>query len=117
MQDCLFCKIISKEIPTKFTYQDKDIVAFPDINPKAPVHILIVPREHIDSVAVLPEDRQILAGKMFIVAQKVAEKFGISKSGYRLIVNCRRNAGQLVDHLHMHLLGGKYLGPEVCDKG
>lgn len=110
MKDCLFCKISSGQIPTEFVYEDDEIAAFPDISPKAKVHILIVPKKHIESVADLKEDDALLVGKMVLVAKKLAEEKGISESGYRLVFNTRKDSGQIVDHIHLHLLGGGPLG-------
>lgn len=106
MQGCLFCKIIKGEIPGKFVYKNKDLVAFHDINPKAPVHVLIVPMKHLESLREVKEkDRQLL-GELMLAAQKIAVKLGIAKDGYRIVVNNGQAAGQLVFHLHVHLLGG-----------
>ncbi|MFH1712938.1 MAG: histidine triad nucleotide-binding protein [Candidatus Jacksonbacteria bacterium] len=103
---CIFCNIIKGKLPSKMVYQDDQVVAFYDINPKAKVHILIVPRKHIASVnQVKSEDRAIL-GSLFLAAQKIAEMQGIAEEGYRLTVNTGSAAGQIVYHLHMHLLGG-----------
>jgi histidine triad (HIT) family protein len=107
----IFGKIIAKEIPADIVYQDDLVTAFKDINPAAPVHILIVPNKEIPSVNdVLPDDEHML-GHMFLVAKIVAEEQGVAKSGYRLLVNCGDDAGQEVYHLHMHLVGGRSLGP------
>lgn len=107
-QECLFCKIGQGEIDTEFVYEDKDFVAFPDINPKAPVHILVVPKRHLAaSVADLTESDIEMAGKMLLVAKKVAEGQGISESGYKTLFNVRRGGGQAIDHIHLHVLGGK----------
>ncbi|MFA6493282.1 MAG: histidine triad nucleotide-binding protein [Patescibacteria group bacterium] len=113
MNECLFCKISNKEIPSKIEYEDEEIVAFDDINPKAPVHILIVPKKHIPSVAESTKEDTELLGKMIIVAKKLAEEKGINESGYRLVFNTRKNAGQIVDHIHLHLLGGQKFGGMV----
>lgn len=113
MDKCLFCQIANGEIPTKLEYEDSEIAAFNDINSKAPIHILIVPKKHIESVATLSEQDIPLVGKMILVAKKLAEEKGISKTGYRLVFNTRKNAGQIVEHIHLHLLGGKPLGPMV----
>ena len=110
MPDCVFCKIISEFEPGKFRYQDEDVVAFDDINPKAKVHVLIVPKKHIHSVAQLPEDGGVVTGKMIMAAQKIAKEMGVDKSGYRLVFNSGRDAGAEVDHIHLHLLGGEKLG-------
>ncbi|NPA06114.1 MAG: histidine triad nucleotide-binding protein [Chloroflexi bacterium] len=112
--DCIFCKIIAGEIPSKQVYQDELVTAFYDINPVAPVHVLIVPNKHIPSVNhVQPEDETML-GHMFSVARQVAEQLGVAERGYRLILNTGEHAGQVVFHVHMHLLGGRPLGRMVC---
>ncbi|MCL5407255.1 MAG: histidine triad nucleotide-binding protein [Patescibacteria group bacterium] len=110
MDNCLFCRISNGEIPTKFEYEDDEIAAFADINPKAPVHILIVPKKHIPSIAEVTDEDTELLGKMIMVAKKLAEVKGIANTGYRLVFNTRKHAGQIVDHIHLHLLGGKVLG-------
>lgn len=106
MNDCLFCKIIDGEISTDFLHDDQDLVAFKDINPQAPVHLLIVPKRHIPSVNRLEEADAPLVGKMVLAAKELAQKLGIAQSGYRLIVNVERGGGQEIFHIHMHLLGG-----------
>lgn len=106
MSDCLFCKIISKEIPSDILYQDDFITIFKDINPAAPVHLLVIPNEHISSVQAMGEEDELLLGKLFTGAKQAAEKAGIAESGYRLIVNNGPDAHQEVLHLHMHVLGG-----------
>ncbi len=107
MSDCIFCKIIKGEIPSTNVYQDEHVTAFRDINPAAPTHILIVPNKHIESVNFIIPDDEALIGKLFAVAKQLAEKEGVSESGYRLVVNTGAEAGQTVFHLHMHLLGGR----------
>ena len=110
---CIFCKIAKKELPAKIQYQDKEIVAFDDINPKAPVHILIVPKKHIESVNTLVANDASIIGKMIIVAQKLVKEKGIDQSGFRLIFNTGKNSGQIVDHIHLHLIGGQTLSNMV----
>ena len=109
MEDCIFCKIINKEIPSDIVYEDDEIIAFKDIEPVAPVHILIVPKKHIPSVMELTDGEQLLIGKIYSVAQKLAIKFNVDKNGFRIVTNCGDNAGQTVKHIHFHLLGGKKL--------
>ncbi len=109
MKDCIFCKIAQKEIPTELLYESDDIIAFNDIAPKSPVHILIVPKKHIDSMNNLEEENKELLGKLVLVAKDIAKEKGISETGYRLIFNTGRNAGQTVDHIHLHLMGGEKL--------
>jgi histidine triad (HIT) family protein len=107
--DCIFCKIINGEIPSKIIYRDEDVVVFPDINPAAPVHLLVVSVKHIVSLATMTETDTLLVGKMVAAANKVARGQGLSEKGYRLTINSGADAGQLVQHLHMHLLGGRVL--------
>jgi histidine triad (HIT) family protein len=108
--DCIFCRIISGEIPSDILYQDEQVVAFRDINPKAPVHLLLVPRKHIESVAELSEDEASIMGHLVTVANRLAREAGISEKGYRLVVNSGPEGGQEVPHLHLHLLGGRQMG-------
>lgn len=107
----IFSKIVRGEVPADVVFQDDQVTAFRDINPQAPVHILIVPNKRIATANdVTPEDEQCL-GHMFTVAKRIAEQEGIAESGYRLMINCNRDANQEVFHLHMHLFGGRPLGP------
>jgi histidine triad (HIT) family protein len=106
MQDCLFCKIIRGEIPGKFIYRDDQVVAFHDISPKAPIHFLIVPVKHIESLREIKKEHQELLGELMLTVNTVAEKLGIDKNGYKVVINNGRDAGQLVFHLHLHVLGG-----------
>lgn len=107
----LFSKIIRGEIPADMVYQDEKVSAFRDINPQAPVHVLIVPNKEIPTVNDVVEEDEALIGHMFTVAKIIADREGVAQDGYRLLVNCNRNAGQEVFHLHMHLFGGRPLGP------
>ena len=107
--DCIFCKIVAKQIPAKLVHEDEEIVAFRDINPVAPTHILIIPREHIETVNDLKPAQAGIVGKLHLVAKQLAVKEGISERGYRLVLNCGPEAGQAVFHLHLHLLGGRKL--------
>lgn len=109
----IFSKIISGEIPGTIVYRDDLVTAFRDINPVAPVHILIVPNKEIPTVNDLTEEDERIAGRLFLAARKIAEQEGIAESGYRLIVNCNRDGGQEVYHMHMHLVGGRRMGPMV----
>jgi len=110
IMDCIFCRIISGEIPSDILYQDEQVVAFRDINPKATVHLLLVPRKHIKSVAELSEDEASIMGHLVTVANRLAREAGISEKGYRLVVNSGPEGGQEVPHLHLHLLGGRQMG-------
>ncbi len=106
-KDCLFCRILAKEIPAKIVYEDEQAVAFEDINPQAPTHILVVPRRHIPSLNEVTTEDVPLVGHLHVVAAKLARERGIAESGYRTVVNNGRGAGQSVFHLHLHLLGGR----------
>jgi histidine triad (HIT) family protein len=109
----IFTKIIQKEIPADIVYQDDHVTAFRDINPQAPVHILIVPNKEIPTVNDIMADDEVLVGKMFTAARKIAADEGVAENGYRLLINCNRDGGQEVFHLHMHLFGGRPLGPMI----
>lgn len=109
MENCIFCKIAAGLIPSNKVYEDEDIFAFRDINPEAPVHILIIPKKHISSVNDLEPGDEELVGKIFITAKKIAKDEGISESGFRIVTNCGRDGGQIVPHLHFHILGGRNL--------
>jgi histidine triad (HIT) family protein len=108
-EDCIFCKIVAKEIPTELLYQDDLVTAFRDIEPAAPVHLLIVPNRHIASMNEASPDDEPLLGHLLLVAQKLAAQEGIAESGYRLVINTGSDGGQVVYHLHLHLMGGKPL--------
>ena len=113
MEECLFCKIIKGEIPSKKVYEDEDVLAFYDINPAAPIHILVIPKKHIKSLADIEEDDEKLLGKIHMIINKIAEEKGFKEEGYRVIINCGKNGGQEVMHLHFHILAGKKLGEKV----
>ncbi len=113
-EETLFSKIASGEIPADIVFQDDRVTAFRDINPQAPVHILVIPNKVIPTVNDAEEKDEALLGHLFTVARRLAEKEGIAGDGYRLIVNCNRHGGQEVFHLHLHLLGGKPLGRMIC---
>ena len=115
MNDCIFCKIINKEIPSNIVYEDEEILAFRDINPVAPVHILVIPKKHISSLVDLKQEDELVIGKIYTVINKIAEQEGIAEKGFRVIVNCGEDGGQEVKHLHFHILGGKKLGTKICD--
>jgi histidine triad (HIT) family protein len=109
MEECIFCKIIGGKIPGDLVYRDDEIIAFRDINPQTPVHLLIVSLKHIKSLSDLTPGDACLAGNMIIVANKLARQEGIDKTGYRLVINNGKDAGQLVGHLHIHVLGGRQM--------
>lgn len=111
--DCIFCKIIAGEIPGQFVYQDEQVVAFRDIHPKAPTHILIAPRKHIDSVQHADASNEPLLGHLFTTARLIAAQENVVESGYRLVVNTGAGAGQTVFHIHMHLLAGKPMSDKL----
>lgn len=113
MNDCLFCKIINGEIPSNKVYEDEEILAFRDINPVAPVHILVIPKKHIDSLVGLEKEDELLIGKIYTVINKIAKQEDIDEKGFRVIVNCGEDGGQEVKHLHFHLIGGKKLGFKI----
>lgn len=107
MDECIFCKIINKEIPSKIVYEDKDILAFKDINPQAPTHILLIPREHFASLNAIPKKKKEILSSLLLKARQIAEEKGIAQSGYRIVLNTERDSGQEVFHIHLHLLGGR----------
>lgn len=109
-EECVFCKIVAGEIPSEQVYSDDRVVAFKDINPAAPVHVLIIPRRHIPTLNHLTGDDEGLAGHMITAAAKVAADMGVDQSGYRCVISTNKDAGQLVFHIHMHLLGGRNMG-------
>ncbi len=109
----IFSEIVSGKVPADIVYQDDRVTGFRDINPVAPVHILIVPNREIATVNDLVEEDESLAGHMLLVAKRLAEEEGIAESGYRLLINCNRDGGQEVYHLHLHLMGGRHMGPMV----
>ncbi len=111
---CVFCKIVNGEIPAKVVYEDDTVMAFYDINPQAPVHILIIPKEHIPTLNDLEQKHKELVGYIFLVAKKIAQDMGFAEKGYRVLVNCNSDGGQEVYHLHFHLFAGKPLGPMIC---
>lgn len=113
MVDCLFCKIIKGEIPSNKVYEDDEILAFKDINPAAPIHILVIPKKHITSLAHLEKEDEAIVGRIYGVINKIAEEQGVKEKGYRVIVNCGKDGGQEVMHLHFHLLAGKQLGEKI----
>jgi histidine triad (HIT) family protein len=108
-EECVFCKIINKEIPAQIIYEDEEILAFEDIKPITPVHILIIPKKHIPDLTALTEEDAHLIGRIHLVALKIAEEKGLTEKGFRLVNNCKQHGGQVVYHLHYHLLGGKAL--------
>lgn len=104
--DCIFCKIVQNEIPSQKIYEDEEIIAFNDLEPQAPIHILIVPKEHIQDVNQITDKNMDIIGKIFVVASKIARDKDLS-NGYRIVNNCGEDGGQTVKHIHFHLLGGR----------
>ncbi|MBF0491719.1 MAG: histidine triad nucleotide-binding protein [Deltaproteobacteria bacterium] len=107
---CIFCKIIQKEIPCKLAYEDEEILAFHDISPQAPIHILVIPKQHCPTLNSVEKDNLGLISKMYGVVQKIVKEQKIDQSGYRCVINTNAQGGQTVFHLHLHILGGKQLG-------
>jgi len=108
--NCIFCRIIAKEIPSKIVYEDDYLIAFEDVNPQAPTHTLIIPRKHIPTINDLSEEDTALIGELIQKAKEIAADKGLSEDGYRLVFNCQEGAGQTVFHIHLHLLGGRAFG-------
>jgi len=109
VQDCLFCKIARNEIPSQVVYEDDRILAFKDINPLAPVHVLIIPKQHLTNLLDIHEGNVDLIGHIHIVANRLAKEAGIAEKGYRVVTNCNKEGGQIIFHLHYHLIGGEEL--------
>ncbi|MHA7840411.1 MAG: histidine triad nucleotide-binding protein [Gammaproteobacteria bacterium] len=107
--DCLFCNIVTKEIPATITYEDEQVLAFEDINPQAPIHHLIIPRKHIATINDLANEDYSLVGHLYKAAKQIAHQLHIQQIGYRTVMNCNKGAGQEIFHIHLHLLGGRNL--------
>ena len=107
MDDCIFCKLINREIPAKILYEDNQIIAFEDINPQAPTHILLIPKEHFASLNDIPEEKKEILSHLLLRARNIAQELGIKENGYRIVLNTGKNSGQDVFHIHFHLLGGR----------
>lgn len=105
--DCIFCKIVQREIPATIVYEDETVIAFADLHPRAPIHNLIIPRKHIATLNDLTQADTHLAGHLMYVAKQLAQSTGIAENGYRVVMNCNADAGQVVFHIHLHLLGGR----------
>jgi histidine triad (HIT) family protein len=110
MTDCLFCKIITRDVPASIVYEDQRVLAFNDINPQAPTHVLIIPRRHIDSLNEIGVEDDLLVGELVRRAAAIAKERGLSAGGYRMVFNTNRDAGQTVFHVHLHLVGGRSMG-------
>ncbi|MEE8173989.1 MAG: histidine triad nucleotide-binding protein [Dehalococcoidia bacterium] len=113
MAECIFCRIAAGEIPAEVVHRDEDIIAIRDIDPQAPKHILIIPRSHIPSLAQVSQEQRELMGRAVLLAVELARGEGMAQSGYRLVINSGPDGGQVVPHLHLHLLGGKALSPQM----
>ncbi|MCI8833458.1 MAG: histidine triad nucleotide-binding protein [Clostridia bacterium] len=113
MDDCIFCKIINREIPSDIVYEDEEVLAFKDINPQMPIHILVIPKKHIESIIDLKSQDETLVGRIFIAIKNIAKDIGIDKTGFRVISNCGENAGQTVKHLHFHILAGEKMSEKI----
>lgn len=107
--DCLFCKLIAGDIPATVLYEDEDVIAFEDIMPQAPVHFLVIPKKHISTLNDLTDEDAFVVGKLAIIASKVAKEKGVAEDGYRVVMNCNKNGGQTVYHIHMHVLADRPL--------
>ncbi|MBA7541773.1 Purine nucleoside phosphoramidase [subsurface metagenome] len=107
MEDCIFCKIINKKIPASIVFEDEKIIAFNDINPQAPIHILFIPREHFASLNDVPEEKKNILSHLLLKARQIAQEKGIAEKGYRIVLNTAKDSGQEVFHIHFHLLGGR----------
>lgn len=110
VEDCLFCKILAGDIPADIVYESDAAIAFRDINPQAPTHVVIIPRRHIATINELEAGDEEVVGSLFMVAKQVAADEGLAEDGYRVVMNCNRGAGQSVFHIHLHLLGGRQMG-------
>ena len=109
MKDCIFCKIVAGEIPSKVVYENDEMLVFEDIDPRAPVHLLFIPREHMSTLNDAGSESAPMLGKMMLKAAELAKELGVDESGYRVLVNCNPEGGQVVFHLHMHLMGGRQM--------
>lgn len=106
---CLFCAVVDGTIPAKIVYEDDLVVAFEDINPVAPLHVLVIPREHIATINELTPEHEAVVGRLYLVAQRIARENGYHERGYRVVMNCNADAGQSVYHIHLHLLAGRHM--------
>ena len=112
MENCVYCKIIKGKIPSEKVYEDDEIFAFKDINPVAPIHILVIPKKHIETLLEVTEEDSKLIAKIYMTINKIAKDLGIEKDGFRVVANCGRDSGQEVMHIHFHMLAGKKLEPK-----
>ncbi|NNJ92063.1 MAG: histidine triad nucleotide-binding protein [Gammaproteobacteria bacterium] len=107
MTDCIFCKIVSGDIPAEKIFENDHVIGFRDLNPQAPTHVLVIPKKHISTINDIKDEDKALVGEMFLAAQQIAADVGLSGRGYRTVMNCNEEAGQTVFHIHLHLLGGR----------
>ncbi len=107
MEDCIFCKIINREISASIVFEDERMIAFNDINPQSPIHVLLIPREHFASLKEIPDEKKDVLSHLLLKARQIAQEKGIAKKGYRIVLNTERDSGQEVFHIHFHLLGGR----------
>lgn len=114
MEDCVFCKIIEGKIPSEKVYEDENVLAFKDINPVAPIHILVIPKKHIEKLIDVKEEDSYLIAEIFKAINKIVKQLNIEKDGFRVIANCGRDGGQEVMHIHFHIIAGKKLGTKIC---
>ena len=113
MEDCVFCKIINKEIPSDIVYEDEKVIAFKDINPATPIHILVIPKKHIATLLDVTEEDSILIAHIYQVINKISRENGFAENGFRIIANCGKDSGQEVMHIHFHILAGRKLGDKI----
>ena len=109
MEDCIFCKIINREISASIVFEDERMIAFNDINPQSPIHVLLIPREHFASLEEIPDEKKDVLSHLLLKARQIAQEKGIAKKGYRIVLNTERDSGQEVFHIHFHLLGGRQM--------
>ena len=115
MEDCIFCKIINKQIPSEIVYEDEKVLAFKDINPAAPIHILVIPKKHIGTLLELSDNDGEIIAHIYKVINKIANELNFAENGFRVIVNCGKDSGQEVMHIHFHILAGKKLGDKIVE--
>lgn len=115
--ECLFCKIVVGDVPADIVYKDDEVLAFRDINPRAPIHVLVIPKQHLDSLASVADENRNLMGHIMLTAKEIARNEGLSQSGYRTVINVGADGGQTVNHLHLHLLGGRPPGGRQDESG
>lgn len=113
MENCIFCKIINREIPSKIVYEDDKVIAFNDVNPAAPIHILVIPKKHIETLLDVTEEDSNLIAYIYKIINKIAVQEGFAEKGFRVITNCGKDSGQEVKHIHFHVLAGKKLGEKI----